>query len=360
MGGICGRHAEHTYTERPNMSRRCWWPLALLAISSAASAAVPISGERILLPGTPLSTDQFVPSRDRLYVLDTDGHRVLVYRSGALWRQIGQIGQEDGNFYYPSEIAGDPSGTLYVFENASGRVQLFDRSCRLIARLWLPPKCTGFAVNSKGEIHTFMPGSEALITVFDRRGQMVRSFGARKRLSDFYGTSINAVEDEKTKIAINRCWIAADREDNVYVAFVGAPYIAKYNSAGRLLFERRIPGREADEVFEKFARDHKWNARRTVAGDGSSTPYITTGFCIDSDRAQMYVSIQAGSTWVYTGDLKGNPIGVIEPVAKGNIANIAVSEDGGSLYAVRISTKVRHDMYRFPLAVTKTTKGATR
>ncbi len=74
----------------------------------------------------------------------------------------------------------------------------------------------------------------------------------------------------------------------------------------------------------------------------------------------MYVSIQAGSTWVYTGDLKGNPIGVIEPVAKGNIANIAVSEDGGSLYAVRISTKVRHDMYRFPLAVTKTTKGAAR
>lgn len=64
-----------------------------------------------------------------LYVPDTHYHRVMVYSpDGTLLRQWGGRGTEAGQFIYPTDIAFDSSGNVYVAEYGDNdRIQVFDR-----------------------------------------------------------------------------------------------------------------------------------------------------------------------------------------------------------------------------------------
>ncbi len=70
-----------------------------------------------------------IDRRERLHVVDTVGHEVKVYDvSGAepafLFR-FGQEGIEAGQFSYPSDIALDAVGRLYITDRENGRVQVW-------------------------------------------------------------------------------------------------------------------------------------------------------------------------------------------------------------------------------------------
>ncbi len=69
----------------------------------------------------------FDDERDRLYLSDTQNHIVRVY--GSNWKPlftIGMKGINDGEFHFPTYLALDRNGRLFVVDSFNFRVQIFD------------------------------------------------------------------------------------------------------------------------------------------------------------------------------------------------------------------------------------------
>src|SRR2546421_12310800 len=64
-----------------------------------------------------------------LWVPDTHYHRVMVYTpDGKNIRSFGSLGQGPGEFIYPTDIAFESSGRIFVSENGDNdRISVFDR-----------------------------------------------------------------------------------------------------------------------------------------------------------------------------------------------------------------------------------------
>lgn len=66
-------------------------------------------------------------AHDRIYIADTDAHRVLVLdRNGKILKSWGSKGDKNGQFRSPYGIALDEEGRVYVSDSVSSRIQIFD------------------------------------------------------------------------------------------------------------------------------------------------------------------------------------------------------------------------------------------
>ncbi|PKM80352.1 MAG: 6-bladed beta-propeller [Firmicutes bacterium HGW-Firmicutes-14] len=70
----------------------------------------------------------FEESTGMLYVADTLAHRILVSdREGKIVEYIGRRGLDSGQFNFPTAVAIDKRGRLYVADRENNRIQVFDR-----------------------------------------------------------------------------------------------------------------------------------------------------------------------------------------------------------------------------------------
>lgn len=126
-----------------------------------------------------------VNKRDkRLYVVDTQGHRVDVFGlDGTKLFSFGKQGTGQGEFNYPTHIALDAAGDVFVMDSLNFQVQIFGKDGAFRSRFggtgtsihdFMKPK--GIAVDSEGHIWV----SDSLrnsIQVFDRAGRLLLIFG---------------------------------------------------------------------------------------------------------------------------------------------------------------------------------------
>jgi DNA-binding beta-propeller fold protein YncE len=120
----------------------------------------------------------------RLYVVDTTGHRVVVFSlEGQKLFSFGERGSGDGQLNYPTHIALDAAGDAYVMDALNFRVQIFDGKGVYVAQFggngtsikdFMKPK--GIAVSSDGHIWV-SDGLRNSIQVFDRKGRLLLIFG---------------------------------------------------------------------------------------------------------------------------------------------------------------------------------------
>jgi DNA-binding beta-propeller fold protein YncE len=73
-------------------------------------------------------------SRNRLYVVDSKLHCVVVYDSetGKFITKFGKRGIEDGQFNFPTDIAVGLDGRLYIADAMNRRVQVFDADYKFL------------------------------------------------------------------------------------------------------------------------------------------------------------------------------------------------------------------------------------
>ncbi len=69
-----------------------------------------------------------------LYIADTHYHRVIVFsRKGKMIREFGRYGEEDGCFIFPTDVAFDADGRIYVSEfGGNDRVSVFDKNYKFL------------------------------------------------------------------------------------------------------------------------------------------------------------------------------------------------------------------------------------
>lgn len=127
----------------------------------------------------------FVDGRDGLlYVVDTLGHRVVVYDLlGNKKLEFGERGNEDGQMNFPTNVWVDQNGTILVCDSMNFRVQMFGKAGRFIGkfgqegnRIGTFSKPKGVAVDTEGHIYVVEALFDA-VQIFDQQGQVLLSFG---------------------------------------------------------------------------------------------------------------------------------------------------------------------------------------
>lgn len=158
--------------------------------------------------------------RGTVLVADTHYHRVLRYSpDGELLGEFGSEGRGPGQFIYPTGIAVEPDGTLYVSEfGGNDRVQVFTPEGKLL-RAWgrygdadgefKRPQALALA----GDVLYVADAANHRIQAFSREGRFMRAWGGVK-----YPYSVSV-----------------DGEGHVLVAEYGSHRVSKFSPDGRAI-----------------------------------------------------------------------------------------------------------------------------
>jgi sugar lactone lactonase YvrE len=126
--------------------------------------------------------------RNRILVADAGLHHVAVLSlAGNLLGHIGSRGTGPGEFNFPTNIAIDADGRIYVSDSLNFRVQIFDPDLQFAGQFgergnrpghFSQPK--GVTVSRHGHIYVVDAHFES-VQIFDQQGRLLLSFGQEGR-----------------------------------------------------------------------------------------------------------------------------------------------------------------------------------
>jgi len=182
-----------------------------------------------------------------LYVADTHYHRILKYDPGGkLLSQFGSYGTAPGQFIYPTDVAVDAGGAIYVSEygysdetGEMGRIQKFDAKGKFLKQ-W------GRFGSGEGEFQK--PAglgfdSEGVLYVLDIATNRVQKFDAEGVFLGQWGEF-----GHRTPGRLNYPFdLAIDGDDNIYIVEHGNCRVQKFTKDGTFLAAFGGPGRQPGE-----------------------------------------------------------------------------------------------------------------
>ncbi len=153
--------------------------------------------------------------RGKIYLADTahtrsEDHTVKVFNSnGELVGSIGKAkGDEPGQFLFPTYLAVDPKGNLYVTDTLNSRVQMFDPDGKYVksfgqrGNAWgMFDKPKGVALDSFGNLYVADSGWSN-IQIFNPKGQVLLFFGGRGPFPGMLKNPSDIVIDKKNHIYV--------------------------------------------------------------------------------------------------------------------------------------------------------------
>jgi len=258
------------------------------------------------------------------FVFDRRGHTVygIDAEQSSAW-QIVTIGGESGKIIDPTAFAVEPDGSFVVADapNNRERIQIFTPAGFRIGGFLLPGRLktrviVGNAVlNGIGSLQytgtsilMSQPETGALITEYELNGGVHRTIGALRPTGH--------EEDRELHLALNSGIPLVDPTGGFYFVFqTGEPVIRKFDAAGQQVFERRIQGREIDELIANLPG--RWPTRKTDEGEVPLVrPTIRTAAV---DRAgNLWVAFVIPYTYVFDRD--GDKIRTVQFRAAGILA----------------------------------------
>lgn len=253
----------------------------------------------------------FQQSRDGThYVFDRRAHTVYrVDESLSKATKIVQIGQEEGRIIEPTAFDLEPGGMFVVADAPKNveRVQLFGPDGTRVGGFALPgraaPRITlgSVVLNGLGSLQFTgrsilmnQPESGALFMEFGLSGTPLRSIGLLR------ATGHEA--DRDVHLALNVGTPLAHPKGGFYFVFQsGIPIFRRYDTQGKLLYERHIEGPELDGVLA--AMPSSW-PRRGGPGEGRELPLIlpTVRTAAVDPSGDLWIALAVPYTYVYDSD----------------------------------------------------------
>ncbi|MFL5430782.1 MAG: hypothetical protein ACJ79M_14280 [Myxococcales bacterium] len=123
-------------------------------------------------------------ARKLLFVTDSAAHSVHVLPlGGGEGRTLGGRGGDEGQFNFPTHLAVDREGSLYVTDAMNFRVQIFDRDLKFVRAFGRLgdgmgdlPRPKGLVVDREGHV-LVVEGLFDVVQVFDAQGTLLGIFG---------------------------------------------------------------------------------------------------------------------------------------------------------------------------------------
>ena len=258
------------------------------------------------------------------FIFDRRGHAVFGVDESlqSAW-EIIQIGAEPGRIIDPTAFAVAPDGTFVVADapNQRERIQIFSPVGFRIGGFLLPGRLRArvilenFVLNGIGTLQytgssilMSWPETGGLVTEYELGGAPTRTFGELRRTGH--------ENDRELHLALNSGIPLVDPMGGFFFVFqTGEPVFRKYDRHGRLVFERRMQGREIDAEVANLPTT--WPTRKTDEGELPLVrPTIRTAAV---DRAgNLWVSFVVPYTYVFDRD--GDKIRALQFRAAGIVA----------------------------------------
>jgi DNA-binding beta-propeller fold protein YncE len=157
-----------------------------------------------------------------LYVCDTDLDQVLVYNADApyqLVRKIGTAGKkhtltDPGQFSFPTNVAVDSDGNVFVSDTFNDRVEIFDADGNFVSAFGKPGDGPGYFSRPKGiavdaDGHVWVADSVMdRLQVFTREGRVLLVMGGHGLLPGQF-TALNGVTiDKQNRVFTSEQYVA--------------------------------------------------------------------------------------------------------------------------------------------------------
>lgn len=122
--------------------------------------------------------------REHLIIPETRTHKILVFDlQGKLLNSIGKQGNGDGEFNYPTAVAVDKSGNIFVCDSMNARIQWFTPDLKFISKFGKRGDKIGefniiksVAVDSEGHIYV-TDGKSNHFGIYNEQGEVLLSVG---------------------------------------------------------------------------------------------------------------------------------------------------------------------------------------
>jgi hypothetical protein len=239
------------------------------------------------------------------FVFDRRSHTVFsVAPKADAPKRIIRIGAEPGHLLRPTAFDFAADGT-FVVADAPGlqeRIQIFFSTGASLGGFRLPgrtaPRITigNLVLNGVGSIEytgssifLSLPETGALITEYGVDGYPRRSFGQLRRTGH--------EKDREVHLAMNAGVPIVNPKGGFYLVFLaGVPMFRRYDTGGRMVFERHVEGVELDEFLRGLPGT--WPVRRTPAGEVPVVRPTVLTAAADLD-GNLWISLSVGYTYVY-------------------------------------------------------------
>jgi hypothetical protein len=221
--------------------------------------------------------------------------------------EIVHIGNEPGRILNPFAFAVAPDGSFAVADAPGNRerIQIFTPAGFRIGGFTLPGRprarvvLDGLVLNGIGSLQytgtsvlLSQPETGSLVTEYSTSGGLIRSFGELRQTGH--------EDDGALHAALNIGLPLVDPRGGFFFVFqTGEPMFRRYDARGRLVFERRIQGREIDDFVSKLPS--LWPKRDSTAGEiPFLAPTIRTA-AVDA-VGRLWTSFAEPVTYVFDAD----------------------------------------------------------
>jgi hypothetical protein len=235
-------------------------------------------------------------------------------RGESAW-EIVHIGNEPGRILNPFAFAVAANGSFAVADapNNQERIQIFSPAGFRIGGFTLPGKprarvaLDGLVLNGIGSLQytgasilLSQPDTGSLVSEYSLNGTPVRSFGELRRTGH--------EDDRALHATLNVGLPLVDPKGGFFFVFqTGEPMFRKYDARGRLVFERRIQGREIDDFVGRLPS--LWPRRDSTSGElPFIAPTIRTAAVDSSGR--LWTSF--AEPIIYVFDAEGDKIRAVQ------------------------------------------------
>ena len=235
------------------------------------------------------------------------GSSTVSIRSRPASRKIVTIGGESGKIIDPTAFSVEPNGSFIVADapNNRERIQIFTSAGFRIGGFLLPGRLKTRVVienavlNGIGSLQytgtsilMSQPETGALISEYELNGGVHRTIGRLRKTGH--------EDDAELHLALNSGIPLVDPAGGFYFVFqTGEPVFRKYDTAGRLVFERHIEGREIDALVAGLPT--VWPRRQTSEGLlPLVTPTIRTA-AVDPD-GHLWIAFTVPYSYVFGRD----------------------------------------------------------
>jgi DNA-binding beta-propeller fold protein YncE len=168
-----------------------WDPAGRLLVSDSAASTVFVfdnagnltaewSGDRFQRP----CGIAFDAPRNRVLVVDAGAHELVeLSPAGDVTRRVGRRGGALGEFNYPTQLAVDRNGRVYVSDTLNFRIQQFSPDLKPLRQIGSHGDLPGYFASPKGvatdsENHLYVIDAQfETVQIFDDRGQLLLDFG---------------------------------------------------------------------------------------------------------------------------------------------------------------------------------------
>lgn len=244
--------------------------------------------------------------KGNVYVVDQHNHRIQLFDStGTYITSWGKQGQEQGSFYYPYGIAIDSKGNVFVSDMNNNRVQKFTADGRYLASVGSYGTANGQMKYPRG---IAIDGNDVLY-VIDAYNYRIQTFNSDLKFLSTWGSA----ESIGIKLYMPQ-EIAITKEGNIIMSDRQNHRIAVFTTDGKLVKRFGDYAEGADARGGLFSEPHgiavaangdifisdRYNFRiqQFDAANNYQTQWLTPGVFDDSKHFPLGIAVYANTVYV--------------------------------------------------------------